>query len=44
VIRWKSSLRGKLIVTANAEVTIRSFGEAHRLQVEERLSMGRALD
>jgi hypothetical protein len=50
VIRWKSSLRGELIVTANAEITIRSFGEADRLpqtlgdQVEERLSMGRALD
>ena len=34
VIRSKSSLRDKLIVTANAEVAIRSFREADRPQLE----------
>ena len=33
MIRSKSSLRGKLIVTANAEITIRSFRQADRLQL-----------
>lgn len=31
MIRWKSPVRGKLIVTANGEPTIRSFREADRL-------------
>jgi hypothetical protein len=47
VIRSKASLADKLNVTANAEVAIRSFREADRPQpqvLEERLSMGRALD
>ena len=33
MIRSKSSLRGKLIVTANAGVAIRSFRQADRLQL-----------